>query len=142
MICWQEVDTALVRKEEEIDANPQQRTSGKSPVFESKHPKERLLGSFCVILFSTWNSVGLCLSWASNLLQVHLEERTAAYEQYVAQLKTLRLRGSVTAMAERVLVQIPGEVPEGFGAGNWQGSGKFGCRCFVKFQRVPMFLVV
>ena len=32
---------------------------------------------------------------------MYLEERTAAYEQYVAELKTPRLHGSVTAMAER-----------------------------------------
>jgi len=36
-------------------------------------------------------------------------------------------------------VQIAGEVLEGSGAGIQSGSGKFGCRCFVKFQRVRMF---
>ena len=36
--CWQEVDTALVRKEQEID-------DGGCPVFESVCPKERFLES-------------------------------------------------------------------------------------------------
>jgi hypothetical protein len=48
--CWQEVDTALVRKEQEID-------DGGCPVFESVCPKERLLESSYVILFSPWCSV-------------------------------------------------------------------------------------
>ena len=42
---------------------------------------------------------------------------------------------------QRVPVQMPGEVLEGSGAGTREGSGKFGCRCFGKFQRVPMFLM-
>ena len=33
-------------------------------------------------------------------------------------------------------MRIVGEVPEGSGAGTQQGSGKFGCRFFVKFQMV------
>ena len=47
--CWQEVDTALVRKEQEID-------DGGCRVFESVCPKERFLESSCV-LFSPWCSV-------------------------------------------------------------------------------------
>jgi hypothetical protein len=40
--CWQEVDTALVRKEQEID-------DGGCPVFESVCPKEMFLESSCVL---------------------------------------------------------------------------------------------
>lgn len=45
--------------------------------------------------------VKFCFPWARKIPKAHHEERTAAYEQYVAQLKTPRLRGSVIAMAER-----------------------------------------
>ena len=35
-------------------------------------------------------------------------------------------------------MQTAGEVP---GADTLRGSGGFWCRCFVKFQRVPMFFI-
>ena len=37
-------------------------------------------------------------------------------------------------------MQVPGEVPKGYGADTWLGSRRFWCRYLVRFRKFPVQL--